>query len=231
MLLEDKPSIYELIAKDELDNLLDEAFNQLIQESTQKTLFLYKNRYFLYFGIKLLLSTESLSEQFYGLKRNRYSRMTVVEWCIYPTLCQIFNIDKITRTIGLVFKIGYMYGITKYSPWLYLTKQDIIRAKSTNSFQILFPLILMSFRFIDFYKQIPKPKKPIPPPMHHLLTKRDSKCLICMRHRTNEALAFNYVYCYSCIYQYVQENGKCPFGNEMETSEIIKIYHYYINII
>lgn len=136
-----------------------------------------------------------------------------------------------------------MFGITKYSPWLYLTGQDIVR-KTQNDFEsdpalgfnqkIIqnitrgLPFLLMIYRFVDFYNQVPKAKKPIPPPPIIRATKTltPGQCFLCQKGVVNEALCNHYVYCYACIYSHIKEHGTCPITlQQLDETAILKIYN------
>jgi hypothetical protein len=113
-LRDNRVSIYELLAKDTLESNLNTAFNHLINLSTQHTLVLYKAQNVIYLLLTLLLSKESISEQFYGLKRTKESSLNVLEWSIVPTIMQLLHqkpilrekLNRLKNISGLMFKVG-----------------------------------------------------------------------------------------------------------------------------
>lgn len=60
-----------------------------------------------------------------------------------------------------------------------------------------------------------------------ILTMDVGKCPLCYRERQNDtALSVSgYVFCYSCIYDFIRREQKCPITNiPASTKELIKIY-------
>ncbi|KAI9905449.1 hypothetical protein PsorP6_013938 [Peronosclerospora sorghi] len=76
----------------------------------------------------------------------------------------------------------------------------------------------------------PIPPPPLPPQFSGqasgLATMNPTTCYICQQKRVNPAMApSGYVFCYPCIYRYVEQHGECPITQMKCTSvTIVKIY-------
>ncbi|KAI8921824.1 Pex12 amino terminal region-domain-containing protein [Powellomyces hirtus] len=100
------------------------------------------------------------------------------------------------------------------------------------------PMSIFFFKFLEWWysseyhnqagtKPIPPPPEAIPPNPAGLPVPADSTiCPICAKTRTNPTMIpSGYVFCYPCIYKYVDEMGKCPITwIETKTEELRKIY-------
>ena len=96
-----------------------------------------------------------------------------------------------------------------------------------NSTKIMTLAVLFGFKWVEWFfmeedKLIQRKKLPVPPPPQILKptdgnplakarTTDSTKCSICGRERTNSsAIPSGYVFCYNCIFPFVQKNGCCP---------------------
>lgn len=76
----------------------------------------------------------------------------------------------------------------------------------------------------------PIPPPPLPPQFSGnaltLSTADPSTCPVCRQTRVNPAMSVSgYVFCYPCIYRYVEEHGECPVTQmKCDLPSIIKIY-------
>jgi len=76
----------------------------------------------------------------------------------------------------------------------------------------------------------PIPPPPLPPQFSgqalSLATMDPALCPLCKQQRVNPAMApSGYVFCYPCIYRYVEQHGECPITQmKCEPSTIVKIY-------
>jgi len=110
-----------------------------------------------------------------------------------------------------------------------------------NSFldysQYLLPTAVFFFKFLEWWTNEPRfkqttsllPPRPEPPKraLGGLPIPSDKKiCPICKLPRTNPAMATSgFVYCYTCIFRYVEENNECPITKQpMTKDQIRKIY-------
>ncbi|TPX32063.1 hypothetical protein SmJEL517_g04765 [Synchytrium microbalum] len=112
---------------------------------------------------------------------------------------------------------------------------------STRGFDFLkyfLPMSIFFFKFLEWWYQsgyhkqanaqpIPPPPEPIPPHPEGLAVPEDrSICPICNKKRTNPTmLPSGFVFCYPCIFRYVEENGQCPVTFMKATTEQLrKVY-------
>ncbi|KND03227.1 ubiquitin-protein ligase peroxin 12 [Spizellomyces punctatus DAOM BR117] len=100
------------------------------------------------------------------------------------------------------------------------------------------PMSIFFFKFLEwwytseYHKQagnqpIPPPPKPLEPnPAGVPLPTDPSICPLCTKQRTNPTmLPSGYVFCYPCIYKYVEEHERCPITFlPTTTEELRKIY-------
>lgn len=76
----------------------------------------------------------------------------------------------------------------------------------------------------------PIPPPPLPPQFSGnaltLSTTDPSTCPVCRQPRVNPAMSVSgYVFCYPCIYRYVEEHGECPVTQmKCDLPSIVKIY-------
>ncbi|CEG50520.1 Predicted E3 ubiquitin ligase involved in peroxisome organization [Plasmopara halstedii] len=76
----------------------------------------------------------------------------------------------------------------------------------------------------------PIPPPPLPPKVPEeslaLATVDATRCPLCKKKRVNPAMTSSgFVFCYPCIYRYVEQHGQCPITQiKCEASTIIKIY-------
>lgn len=75
---------------------------------------------------------------------------------------------------------------------------------------------------------VPPPERPVlsVQVQAELDTLPKNACFICRRKKTNEAASNSgYVFCYPCVYNYVNEYEKCPITQKaMQVDEIRRIY-------
>jgi hypothetical protein len=103
--------------------------------------------------------------------------------------------------------------------------------------QYLLPTTIFFFKFLEWWTNEPRFKQstailpPRPEPVKRALgglpIPSDKKiCPICTKPRTNPAMSTSgFVYCYTCLFRYVEENERCPITFvPMTTEQIRKIY-------
>jgi len=102
----------------------------------------------------------------------------------------------------------------------------------------LLPISIFAFRFLEWWyspnNTIGQKVLPIPPPpddpkvMNGSIKVPEDKdiCALCDKKRTNPAMATSgYVFCYPCIFTFVQDNKKCPITFiPMQIDQIRKLY-------
>jgi peroxin-12 len=82
---------------------------------------------------------------------------------------------------------------------------------------------------------VPIPPPPVPPQFSGsalAVTADPRLCPLCRRQRTNPAISISgYVFCYPCIYHYVEEEGECPLTKiKCDVDSISKIYEDEVSI-
>jgi peroxin-12 len=117
-----------------------------------------------------------------------------------------------------------------------------IRVLSGRSFELLkyaLPLFVLTFKFMEWWtnqvksnsavdqSNIPAPPEALEPHPDGLSIPDDvTKCPICRRTRTNTAVtSTGYAFCYPCIFNYIEENHRCPITLvKLNSENIRKIY-------
>lgn len=78
---------------------------------------------------------------------------------------------------------------------------------------------------------VPPPPPPPPPPVSPIgikLPEDRSLCPLCTRHRVNPAIVASsgYVFCYACVYRFIEANGACPVTRiKARVEDIRRLYH------
>jgi hypothetical protein len=98
------------------------------------------------------------------------------------------------------------------------------------------PALILFLRFQEWWSTTDysksKDELPIPPPPdtvspHHegLAIPSDGACPICKHQIVNSTMLMGVVYCYSCIFSYVQERQRCPVTLQIAHPDMLrKIY-------
>ncbi|KXS14545.1 hypothetical protein M427DRAFT_57459 [Gonapodya prolifera JEL478] len=108
-----------------------------------------------------------------------------------------------------------------------------------EALKVALPLSMFALKFLEWWyqsgfakkaeggKPIPRPPPRIEPdPTGLPLPEFPEQCAICNTPRTNPAmLPSGYVFCYPCIYKFVEENSCCPVTRiRTDTTEIRRLY-------
>jgi len=119
---------------------------------------------------------------------------------------------------------------------------EILKTLSSRGFEFLkyaLPLFVLTFKFMEWWtnqvktnsavdqSNIPTPPEALEPHPEGLSIPEDvTICPICHRKRTNTAVtSTGYAFCYPCIFNYIEENQRCPITLVKLTQENIrKIY-------
>ncbi|CAG8673615.1 3160_t:CDS:2, partial [Paraglomus occultum] len=113
------------------------------------------------------------------------------------------------------------------STWLEACRRSLIvgLAGILNLLKVVLPMSIFFYKFLewwyssDYAKRIagdstvnvPPPEKIEPDPEGLSIPDTPNTCPLCTDELKNPtALPSGYVFCYSCIYPYVEEHGKCP---------------------
>jgi len=109
--------------------------------------------------------------------------------------------------------------------------------KFLDYFQYILPTAIFFFKFLEWWSHEPRFQQtnevsppPPEPPKRALgglpIPSDKTLCAICMKPRTNPAMATSgFVYCYPCLFKKVEEHKRCPITFiPMETDQIRKLY-------
>uniref|UniRef100_A0A6B2L9Q4 Peroxisome assembly protein 12 n=1 Tax=Arcella intermedia TaxID=1963864 RepID=A0A6B2L9Q4_9EUKA len=119
---------------------------------------------------------------------------------------------------------------------LYNFVSDIF-TKTLDYSQTILITTIFFFKFLEWWSQEPRfqqtdtltPPPPSPPkraPGGLPIPKEANHCPICNETRTNPCMAISgFVFCYSCLHKYVEENKRCPITfMPMEIDQIRRLY-------
>ena len=162
-----------------------------------------------------------------------------------------FSFSKIfIEGICWLYRLGYAFGRAEYySPSLQLAGVKLIYTKEPSRttplttagrfFSIISQIIssgLFLIQFIDWWNNINSTKKhsghaninpPLPTTLPTRMTIGKRQCPLCRQpcRIPTAVLGSGYVYCHTCISDYVNRHHRCPTTNQPVTSEqLIKIY-------
>eukprot|EP00698_Gefionella_okellyi_P000950 TRINITY_DN1082_c0_g1_i1.p1 TRINITY_DN1082_c0_g1~~TRINITY_DN1082_c0_g1_i1.p1 ORF type:complete len:354 (+),score=64.45 TRINITY_DN1082_c0_g1_i1:107-1063(+) len=155
---------------------------------------------------------------------------------------------------GIVMRRVQPHELLQRQKHLQLQRQHAAKASGVNALfarlallrdlgleyaAMLLPIAFFSYRFVEWWYSEPNSRPvtlpvPPPPPPPPLVSAQDrvmvpadrTLCPICQQTRTNTAmLSTGFVFCYPCVFRYVQENGQCPVTHvKLDVGSISKIY-------
>lgn len=111
--------------------------------------------------------------------------------------------------------------------------------KLVDILKVALPMSIFFFKFVEWWYSSPhsqqsnllpalnEPPAPLPPhPKGLQLPKDASLCPLCLRQRTNPTIIpSGYVFCYPCIYSYLEEFSRCPVTwSQTKQKQLRRIY-------
>ncbi|GES75248.1 peroxisome assembly protein 12 [Rhizophagus clarus] len=158
---------------------------------------------------------------------------------LYPWLNALYHGSK------LLYNFLYLYNKTRcYTPWLKLMGIEIRRMSAQDYFERRLnssrnnlptkTLFQATYYFLNFWNgvDVPPPEIIAPDPRGIPLPESPNVCPICTNLLTNTtALPSGYVFCYPCIFSYIEDYGRCPITLiKVDIDELRKVYWNIITI-
>ncbi|KAG1351442.1 hypothetical protein G6F62_002976 [Rhizopus arrhizus] len=111
-----------------------------------------------------------------------------------------------------------------------LKTMSAIVSKVIEYLKVLLPMSIFFFKFLEWWyssefsrsntfsqgendeNTVPPPEKIKPHPNGTTVPNKPNTCPLCLNNPINNptAMPSGYVFCYTCVYHYLQENGRCP---------------------